>query len=210
MAAIAAQFGCTLVAPQNFIDWHAQQDRLQPVSRRSATPSVSLRAEAGQEPETLSAQAVTSEFFSVLGDRAAPRPHLHAGQRSRRPRTRRRDQLSACGSAASAARPTSSAATCQGQLGDFEILGVMPPAFAYPVGAPRPDRRVAAERVPRRRPRPRQRVRLSLAGHRRGCATASRSSRHRRRWIRSRPGSPRRRRAGSPIASPRSSRCSDI
>ena len=58
--------GLNLVAPQNFLDWRAQQTAFTGLAAIGYA-SVSLKAEGGQEPETLEAQAVTADFFPVLG-----------------------------------------------------------------------------------------------------------------------------------------------
>ena len=56
-------------------------------------------------------------------------------------------------------------AQLQGQLASFEIIGVMPPGFSYPVDTyvlerQRAYRRLGAVRLPQRRPRPRKQLRL--------------------------------------------------
>jgi predicted permease len=120
------------VAPQNFLDWHAQQRAFTGLAAIGYA-SVSLKAEPGQEPETLTAQAVTADFFPVLGTapligRTFTADHEVEGARvaviSYRLWQRR------FGGAPDVLRRP-----LRGQQGDFEILGVMPPAFAYPVGA---------------------------------------------------------------------------
>lgn len=120
------------VAPQNFLDWHARQ-RVFTGLAAIGYASVSLKAEPGQEPETLTAQAVTAEFFAVLGSapllgRTFSADHEVEGARvaviSHRLWQRR------FGGA-----PNVLHRPLRGQQGDFEILGVMPPDFAYPAGA---------------------------------------------------------------------------
>jgi putative ABC transport system permease protein len=96
-----------------------------------------LRPESGREPETLEVQGVTSEFFDVL--RTPPilgRPFTLGNERDGNARVavisyglwQRR-----YGGA-----PDIIGRYLPGQLADFEIVGVMPPSFAYPVGATRP------------------------------------------------------------------------
>jgi predicted permease len=120
------------VAPQNFLDWHARQ-RVFTGLAAIGYASVSLKAEPGQEPETLTAQAVTADFFAVLGSapllgRTFSADHEVEGARvaviSHRLWQRR------FGGA-----PNVLHRPLRGQQGDFEILGVMPPDFAYPAGA---------------------------------------------------------------------------
>jgi putative ABC transport system permease protein len=125
-----------MVAPQNFLDWHAQQTVFSGLAAIGYA-SISVKAEPGQEPETLETQAVTSDFFKVLG--AAPmlgrtftaENEVNAGARvaviSYRLWQRR-----------FGGTPDVIGRYLPGQRADFEILGVMPPGFAYPVGATRP------------------------------------------------------------------------
>jgi predicted permease len=121
-----------LVAPQNFLDWHARQRAFSSLAAIGYS-SVSLKAEPGQEPETLTAQAVTADFFAVLG--TAPMlgrtftpahevPGIRVAVISHRLWQRRLG-----------GDPDVVGRTLKGQQGDFEILAVMPPDFAYPVGA---------------------------------------------------------------------------
>jgi putative ABC transport system permease protein len=121
------------VAPQNFLDWHAQQ-RVFTGLAAIGYASLSLKAEPGQEPETLTAQAVTADFFPVLG--AAPligrtftADHEVDG--------RARVAVISYGlwQRRFGGSPDVIGRSLKGQLADFEILGVMPPSFAYPVGA---------------------------------------------------------------------------
>jgi predicted permease len=125
-----------LVAPQNFIDWRAQQSVFTSLAAIGYA-SVSLRPEDGQEPEILEVQAVTADFFSVLGSaplvgrtftadnevdgRAFVAVISHSLWQRRFGGT-----------------PDIIGRRLPGQQVDFEILGVMPPSFAYPAGAMRP------------------------------------------------------------------------
>jgi len=124
-----------LAAPQNFLDWRAQQDVFTGIAAIGYA-SISVRPENGREPETLEAQAVTADFFPVLGvspiigrtfttesevDGRAQVAVISYGLWQRR-----------FGGAADVV-----GRLLPGQRGDFEILGVMPPTFAYPVGASR-------------------------------------------------------------------------
>ena len=126
--------------------------------------SISLKAERGRNRRRWKAQAVTADFFPVLG--TAPlmgRTFTADNEVEQAPGWR--SSATACGSGGSAARPTCSAGRC-GQQADFEILGVMPPSFAIRSAPPESDRSVAAERVPARGTRARQRLLLPPPGHR--------------------------------------------
>jgi putative ABC transport system permease protein len=132
----ASQADQNLVAPQNFTDWRAQQDVFTGLAAVGYA-SISVRPEGGREPETLETQAVTADFFPVLG--VAPqigRTFTRDNEVDRRARVAVIShglwQRRFGGAADVVGRHL------PGQLGDFEILGVMPPSFAYPVGAMRP------------------------------------------------------------------------
>jgi putative ABC transport system permease protein len=124
------------VAPQNFLDWRDQQTVFTALAAIGYA-GVSVPAEPGQEPETLEAQAVTADFFRVL--ETAPligRTFTADNEVDGRARVAvisyRLWQRRFGGAPDVVGRPL------RGQLGNFEILGVMPPGFAYPVGATRP------------------------------------------------------------------------
>ena len=124
------------VAPQNFLDWRAQQDVFTSLAAvRDVT--ISLKAEGQGEPETLPAQNVTADFFSVL--RVSPligRPftaeHEVAGRARVAVISYNLWQRRFGGAADILSR------RLPGVLADFDILGVMPPSFVYPVGASEP------------------------------------------------------------------------
>ena len=125
-----------LVAPQNFLDWRAQQRAFTGLAAVGYA-GVSLPAEPGQEPETLEAQAVSAGFFAVLGvppliGRAFTADHEVDGHARVAVISYRLWQRRFGGA------PDIVGRSLRGQLGDFEILGVMPPSFGYPVGARRP------------------------------------------------------------------------
>jgi putative ABC transport system permease protein len=125
-----------LVAPQNYLDWRNDQTVFTGLAAIGYA-SITLRSEGGQEPETLEAQAVTSEFFDVLGV-----PPLLG-----RPFTTRNE---VDGNARVAVisydlwqrrfngMPDIIGYPLRTQRVDLEIVGVMPPGFGYPVGATRP------------------------------------------------------------------------
>jgi predicted permease len=125
-----------LVAPQNFLDWRTRQDVFTDLAATNDV-SISLKPEGPEGPETVPAQMVTASFFSVL--RAMPligRPFTSDNEVDGRARVavisyglwQRR-----FGGA-----PDILEKRLPGVLGDFEIAGVMPPTFSYPVGASRP------------------------------------------------------------------------
>jgi predicted permease len=129
-------FDARLVAPQNFIDWHARQTVFSGMAA-IAYAGVHLRAEGDREPEILQAQAVTSEFFSVLG--ASPilgrtfTPENEVAGRALVAVISHGLWQRRFGGA-----PSVIGQRLPGQLADFEILGVMPASFAYPAGALKP------------------------------------------------------------------------
>ena len=84
--------GLNLVAPQNFLDWRAQQTAFTGLAAIGYA-SVSLKAEGGQEPETLEAQAVTADFFPVLGTAPLMGRTFTADNEVNRASLRRRHQL---------------------------------------------------------------------------------------------------------------------
>ena len=138
----------------------------------------------GQEPETLEAQAVTADFFPVLGTaplmgRTFTADHEVNGRAFVAVISYGLWQRRFGGA------PDVIGRRLPGQQADFEILGVMPPSFAFPVGATRPTdvwlpNVFQAEDRVRGQRRSRTACRSSAA-----CATACQSSRRRRRWTRS-------------------------
>jgi predicted permease len=118
-------------APQNFLDWRDRQDVFTGLAAVGYA-EISLKAEGNALPENLRAQRVTADFFSVL--RAAPflgrsftsdnevegRAHVAVisyGLWQRR----------------FGGTPDVLGAQLPGELASFEIVGVMPPGFTYPV-----------------------------------------------------------------------------
>ena len=125
-----------LVAPQNYVDWRAQEDVFTGLAAINDV-TISLKREGQADPEVLAAQMVTADFFSVL--RVAPmigRAFTVDNEVDGRARVavisyglwQRRFGGS----------PDVLSHVLPGQLTDFAIVGVMPPAFAYPVGATPP------------------------------------------------------------------------
>ena len=154
------------VAPQNYVDWAAEQRVFESMAA-IASGWLTLR-EPGAEPESLVPQRVTAGFFTVL--RVAPaigRPFTVENEVGGRDRVavlsdslwRRR-----FGADPGIVGRTIPIEDLEGGRpatggGGYEVLGVMPPEFAYPVGAVRatdiwipyvipPDQRI---RDPRRR-----------------------------------------------------------
>lgn len=124
------------VAPQNYIDWRNRQDVFTGLAAIGYA-SISLKPEGLQEPETLKAQAVTADFFSVLGvppmvGRAFTKEHEREG-------TPRVAVIShALWQRRFGGKPDVIGRHLPGQRADLRILAVMPPAFTYPVGAVEP------------------------------------------------------------------------
>ena len=124
------------VAPQNFLDWRAQQNVFTGLAAVLDT-GIWLKREGPGEPETVRAHSVTADFFPVL--QAAPligRPFTVENEVDGRGRVavisyslwQRR--FGGASDILSRKLP--------GLLADLEILGVMPPDFVYPPGASEP------------------------------------------------------------------------
>ncbi len=120
-------------APQNYVDWKAQQQVFESMATIAAG-SFTLR-EPGAEPEDLRAQRVTSEFFRVLRIQPAlGRPFTTDNEIDGRNRVailsdglwRRRF-----------GDPSIVGRTIPLEGGAYEVIGIMPPGFQYPVGAAR-------------------------------------------------------------------------
>ncbi len=125
-----------LVAPQNYLDWRSDQRAFKGLAAVGYA-SISLRAEHGEEPETLEAQAVTSEFFDVLGVRpllGLPFTATNEVDGHARVAVISYDlwQRRFHGAPDIVGRPLQTSRV------SLEIVGVMPRGFAYPVGATRP------------------------------------------------------------------------
>jgi putative ABC transport system permease protein len=131
-----SDWGLDLVAPQNFIDWREQQTAFTGLAA-IGYGGVTLKAENGREPETLETQSVTADFFPVLGTKPIiGRTFTAENEVTGRARVAVISyglwQRRFGGAPDVIGRPL------PGQRGDFEILGVMPASFEYPVGAIRP------------------------------------------------------------------------
>jgi hypothetical protein len=117
------------VAPQNFIDWHARQRAFTGLAA-IADWDVSLKAEPGQEPETLTAQAVTTDFFSVLGSAPLIGRTFSAGHEVEGARvaviSHRLWQRAFAGASAAVGRSMTI------NRRQYHVVGIMPPDFLYP------------------------------------------------------------------------------
>ncbi|MEO8077938.1 MAG: ABC transporter permease, partial [Acidobacteriota bacterium] len=123
-------FDSMKVAPQNFLDWRERQDVFTGLAA-VGYGAISLRRQGDAPPETLRAQRVTADFFSVLrtppvlGRGFAPENETEGGAHVAvisYGLWRRRF----------AGSPDAIGARLPGQLASFEIVGVMPPGFTYP------------------------------------------------------------------------------
>lgn len=120
-----------LAAPQNFLDWRDQQDVFTGLAAVGYA-EISLRRDGNALPENLRAQHVTADFFPVL--RIQPvlgRPFF------------REDEAEGRGKVAVISyalwqrrfggKPDVIGAHLSSQRASFEVVGVMPPGFTYPV-----------------------------------------------------------------------------
>jgi putative ABC transport system permease protein len=127
------------VAPQNYLDWAARQQAFSSIAA-IASGWLTLQ-EPGGEPESLVPQHVTASFFDVLQVRPAlGRAFTAAREVEGSHRVvvlsdalwRRRFGADP-GIVGRAIRLQD----VQGDVGGYEVAGVMPPGFTYPVGASR-------------------------------------------------------------------------
>jgi hypothetical protein len=120
-----------LAAPQNFLDWRDQQDVFTGLAAVGYA-EISLRREGDALPENLRAQHVTPDFFSVL------RTHPVLGRPfSSEDEVGGRGHVAVISYALWQRRfggtPDVIGAHLPGQQASFEVVGVMPPGFIYPV-----------------------------------------------------------------------------
>ncbi len=122
-------------APQNYMDWAAQQQVFESMAA-IAGGALTLR-EPGAEPEEVRAQRVTAGFFDVLRERpvmgrAFSPAHEVQGQH----------QVVVLSDALWRRRfgadPNIIGTSIPLEGAGYEVVGVMAPGFTYPVGAPRP------------------------------------------------------------------------
>jgi putative ABC transport system permease protein len=128
------------VAPQNYMDWAAEQRAFESIAA-IASGWLTLR-EPGVEPESLVPQRVTAQFFDVLRVKPAIGVVFTADNESSG-----RDRVVVLSDALWRRRfggdpqvvgRTISLDDVEGGEGSYEVLGVMPPHFAYPVAVSRP------------------------------------------------------------------------
>ena len=122
-------------APQNYMDWAAQQQVFESIAA-IAGGAVTLR-EPGAEPEDLRSQRVTADFFKVL----RVQPALGRGPAAdEEVDGRHRVAVLSDGlwRRRFGADPAIIGRTIPLEGGSYEVIGVMPADFTYPVGATRP------------------------------------------------------------------------
>jgi putative ABC transport system permease protein len=123
------------IAPQNYLDWVAQQQVFESMAA-IAGGAVTLR-EPGAEPEDIRAQRVTGGFFDVLRVRPALGQPFSAANE-----VDGAHKVAVLSDALWRRRfggdPSIVRRTIPLEGGRYEVLGVMPPDFAYPVGSVRP------------------------------------------------------------------------
>lgn len=122
-------------APQNYADLAAQQQSFEAIAA-IAGGAVTLR-EAGGEPEEIRSQRVTADFFKVL--RVSPlRGRSFTLEHEVDGRHRVTVLSDALWRRRFAADPDIVGKTIPLEGGAYEVLGVMPPDFSYPIGSLRP------------------------------------------------------------------------
>ena len=122
-------------SPQNYMDWAAQQKVFESMAA-IAGGAVTLR-EPGAEPEDLRSQRVTADFFKVL--RAQPAiGHAFTAEEEVDGRHRVAVLSDGLWRRRFGGDPAIVGRTIPLEGGSYEVAGVMPPDFAYPVGAVRP------------------------------------------------------------------------
>ena len=122
-------------SPQNYLDWADEQRGFETIAA-IAMGMATLR-DPGVEPEDLPSQRVTSGFFDVL----RVRPTLgRAFTRDNEVEGRHRVVVlsDAIWRRRFGADPAVVGRTIRLEDGVYEVVGVMPPDFAFPVGSPRP------------------------------------------------------------------------
>jgi putative ABC transport system permease protein len=122
-------------SPQNYVDWAAQQQVFE--SMAAITGGAFTLREPGAEPEDLRAQRVTADFFKVLRVRPA------MGQVFRVENEVDGRHRVAVLSDGLWRRRFGGAPDIIGKAiplegGSYEVVGVMPPDFEYPIGSVRP------------------------------------------------------------------------
>ena len=131
------------VAPQNYSDWAAQQQVFESMAA-IASGWLTLRL-PGVEPESLVPQRVTADFFKVLRMSAAlGRTFTVENETAGADRAALlsdglwRRRFGADPQIVGRVIPLELLEGGRGGDDGYEVIGVMPPDFGYPVGAPRP------------------------------------------------------------------------
>ncbi len=118
--------------PQDFLDWRDRQDVFANLAA-SAYGGISLKRQGTAAPETLVSLQVTSGFFEVL--HVSPIMGRTFTVADERPDGRGMAVISyGLWQRRFGGRPDVVGATLPGQLRTFEVIGVMPRGFEYPVG----------------------------------------------------------------------------
>jgi putative ABC transport system permease protein len=122
-------------APPNYVDWRAQQQVFESMAA-VRTSQVVLR-EPGTEPEELRGQRISPDFFTVLRVQPA---HGRAFQPGDALDGRHRVAIISDGlwRRRYGADPDVIGRTIPLDTGSYDVVGIMPPGFAYPAGAARP------------------------------------------------------------------------
>ncbi|HET9395461.1 MAG TPA: ABC transporter permease [Nitrospiraceae bacterium] len=120
-----------LTTPQTFLDWRDQQDVFTGLAA-VAYAEISLKREPNVLPENVRAQRVTADFFSVLQTQPVlGRPFSREDERDGR---RNVAVISySLWQRRFGGNPDVIGAYLPGQQASFEVVGVMPPRFSYPV-----------------------------------------------------------------------------
>jgi predicted permease len=122
-------------SPQNYMDWAARQEVFESIAAVAGI-NLALR-EPGGEAEELRGQRVTAGFFDVL----RVRPRLGRAFTADR-ETEGRHQVAVLSDGLWRRRfgadPDIVGKTIAIDGGPYEVAGILPPDFQYPVGAPRP------------------------------------------------------------------------
>lgn len=120
-----------LTTPQTFLDWRARQDVFSGLAA-VAYAEISLKRQDGALPENLRAQRVTADFFRVLRT-----PPLLGRTFSIDDEAEGRAPVAVISYALWQRRFAGNSdvvgTSLPGQLATFEVIGVMPPGFTYPV-----------------------------------------------------------------------------
>lgn len=122
-------------APQNYADWFAQQQVFESMAA-IAGGAFTLR-EAGSEPEEIRAQRVTSEFFKVLREQPVL-GHTFTTENEVEGNNRVVILSDALWRRRFNTDPNIVGKPIPLEGGSYEVVGVMAPDFAYPIGAVRP------------------------------------------------------------------------